>query len=216
MEYDPEILEIVQFGSSVYIPDYAQDLDLLVYTKRKKGSSFDYLKALDGLDLPGVDLILHEPGEPLDGLTLGVMGANRVIYGEGEYMRKSIKDFDPSFDEAWAALETAKGNYQMRSSARSAEVEHDYTRTAFNKLAHAARMASLVYLAKEGLGWTGIEDALPSELGKKFNHIFRTLHVEYFYHGNYPQTVKEEFSKWEEKVKHYIKRLESESGEEDF
>jgi hypothetical protein len=32
IEYDPAIFEIVQFGSSVYAPDSAKDLDILVFT----------------------------------------------------------------------------------------------------------------------------------------------------------------------------------------
>ena len=32
LEYDPEIVEIVQFGSSVYEPEHARDLDLLIIT----------------------------------------------------------------------------------------------------------------------------------------------------------------------------------------
>ena len=30
--YDKDIVEIIQFGSSVYAPEYARDLDLLVIT----------------------------------------------------------------------------------------------------------------------------------------------------------------------------------------
>jgi len=35
--YDKDIAEIIQFGSSVYAPEYARDMDLLVITKDKKG-----------------------------------------------------------------------------------------------------------------------------------------------------------------------------------
>jgi hypothetical protein len=37
---DPDILAVVQFGSSVYAPELALDLDLLVITKRKKAMAF--------------------------------------------------------------------------------------------------------------------------------------------------------------------------------
>ena len=33
LEYDPNIVEIVQFGSSVYAPEYARDVNILVITK---------------------------------------------------------------------------------------------------------------------------------------------------------------------------------------
>jgi len=47
--YDKDIVEIIQFGSSVYAPEHAMDLDLLVITKDKK----EYGGYLDCLaDLP--------------------------------------------------------------------------------------------------------------------------------------------------------------------
>lgn len=172
IDYDPEIVEIVQFGSSIYLPDLANDLDLLVFTKEKKGDCFDYLKELEGLDLPPkVDLILHRPGEPLDGLTLGVLGANKLIYGEGKFLKESTKDYNPSFDEAWVSLETGKKYMEVSKEAEGELLRDRHRRDAFNALSHAARMASLIYLAKEGLGWRGIEKELPGDLGKKF-HVF--------------------------------------------
>lgn len=209
-DYDSEIVEIIQFGSSVYIPELAGDLDLLVFTKGKRGNHSDYLEALDGQNLPpNVDIVVLEVGEPLKGLALGILGAHKILYGEGIYLTTSVEDFDPSFDEAWAALETSKGNLEMGLSAKDAAVKDRYIRMAFNELAHAARMASLAYLAKEELGWKGIEDGLPSRYRKEFKAFFQTHHVEYFY-GNYPGKTGEEFSSWEQKVESYIKRLESE------
>ncbi len=204
-------MEIIQFGSSVYAPELARDLDLLVFTKEKKGDQLDYLGALDGLDLTDhVDVVVLEAGEPLKGLALGILGANKILYGEGACLRAAVKDFDPSFDEAWAALETSKGNLKMGFSAKDPAVKDRYIRMAFNELAHAARMAALAYLAREELGWKGIEDALPSGYRKEFYQFFKTLHIEYFYHGNYPGQVEEEFSSWAKRVENYIKRLESE------
>lgn len=212
-DYDPEIVEIIQFGSSVYIPELARDLDLLVFTKEKKGDLFDYLRALDGLALPhDVDIIVLETGEPLKGLTLGVLGANKILYGEGAYLRASTEDFDPNFDEAWVSFRAGKEILDMGLSTSDKSLQDRYIRMAFNELAHAARMASLAYLAKEELGWKGIEDGLPSGYRKEFHEFFKLLHVEYFYHGNYPLKVEEEFSSWAERVEIYIGRLESGEG----
>jgi len=36
-EYDPNIVEIIQFGSSVYSPKQARDLDLIVFYEKEKG-----------------------------------------------------------------------------------------------------------------------------------------------------------------------------------
>jgi len=211
-DYDPEIVEIIQFGSSVYIPELARDLDLLVFTREKKGDHSDYLGALDGLALPDVDIVVLEVGEPLKGLALGVAGAGRLLYGEGVCMSQSLRDFDPTFDEAWAALEGAKDYMRLAREAPDKLRKDRHTRNAFNELAHAARMASLAYLTKEDLGWKGIEDGLLSKYRRDFKEFFKILHVEYFYHGNYPMALEEEFSSWAKRVESYIKRLEVELG----
>ena len=39
LEYDRDIVEIVQFGSSVYAPELSRDVDLLVVRARERGSS---------------------------------------------------------------------------------------------------------------------------------------------------------------------------------
>jgi predicted nucleotidyltransferase len=36
IKYDQDIVEIIQFGSSVYAPEYSKDIDLLVITKKAK------------------------------------------------------------------------------------------------------------------------------------------------------------------------------------
>ncbi|MHC1610411.1 MAG: hypothetical protein ACXQTW_02230, partial [Candidatus Methanospirareceae archaeon] len=61
--YDKDIVEIVQFGSSVYAPEHARDVDLLVITKDKK----EYGGYLDCLDEPGMDfdVVVKEEGEVL-------------------------------------------------------------------------------------------------------------------------------------------------------
>lgn len=210
-DYDPEIVEIIQFGSSVYIPELARDLDLLVFTKGKRGNHSDYLETLDGRNLPhNVDIVVLEVGEPLKGLALGVSGASKILYGGGAYLSRALQDFDPTFDEAWVALDGAKDYMKLAQEVPDELRKDRHTRNAFNELAHAARMASLAYLAKEELGWKGIEDGLPSRYRKEFKAFFQTLHVEYFYHGNYPGKAGEEFSSWEQKVESYIKKLESE------
>jgi len=59
--YDEDIVEIIQFGSSsVYAPEYARDVDLLVITKDKR----EYGSYLDCLaDLPfDMDVVVKEVG----------------------------------------------------------------------------------------------------------------------------------------------------------
>jgi predicted nucleotidyltransferase len=59
LEYDPEIVEIVQFGSSVYAPEHARDLDLLVITGRME----EYSGYLDAVADFNADIIVLEVGK---------------------------------------------------------------------------------------------------------------------------------------------------------
>lgn len=210
LEYDPGIVEIIQFGSSVYASELARDIDLLIFTQEEK-DYWGYRDCLKRLDLDAeIDIVIKEAGEPLGGLALGVLGAGRIVYGDGSRMKESTKGVDPSFDEAWAALEEAR-EYMKSSQEVQDELRKDRRRrNAFNELAHAARTASLVYLAKERLGWEGIKDGLPAKYRREFQQYFEILHVQYFYEGNYPMEAEEEFAFWAEKVEGYVKRLEAE------
>lgn len=210
-EYDSEISEIVQFGSSVYAPEFARDIDLLVFTKSRKGGYFDYAKCLEGSNLPfEVDLIVKEEGESLGRLALGIVGANRVLWGDGTRLTEAAEGFDPTFDEAWASIETARRYMRYSEEVEDGLVKDRHIREAFNELSHSARIASLVYLSKERLGWGGIESGLPPRYKREFGEFFKILHVNYFYEGSYPEEVKEEFEKWVERVEAYVRGLESE------
>lgn len=61
LEYDPGIVEIVQFGSSVYAPRHARDMDLLVVTGKMKEYS-GYLDAVADFD---VDVLVFDVGKIL-------------------------------------------------------------------------------------------------------------------------------------------------------
>ncbi|MFQ5825219.1 MAG: hypothetical protein ACE5JB_14315 [bacterium] len=54
---DPDIIDIIQFGSSVYAPDLARDIDFLITTQSQKDDDL-YLDAFDDLDI-GVDVIVR-------------------------------------------------------------------------------------------------------------------------------------------------------------
>jgi hypothetical protein len=61
LEYDPDIVEVVQFGSSVYAPELSRDVDLLVITKKARGYQ-GYLDAVSPLE---ADVIVVEVGEAI-------------------------------------------------------------------------------------------------------------------------------------------------------
>ena len=217
VRWDPDIVEIVQFGSSVYMPEYALDLDLLVFTKNRKDYGV-YLDATcevyDELGFPyNIDVVPKEVGEPLkESFGRDVLGAHRVLYGDGVCLWRSTQHLsDPTFEEAKSFMRGAREDLELALRAIS-EIDRDRRiRTAFNGLFHSARVASMAYLSTEVTRWGRVKRALPTPHKEEFDEFVRVLHIQYFYEGNYPhEKVEEEFQRWLEKVEDYIKRLEAE------
>ena len=209
--YDKDIVEIIQFGSSVYAPEYARDVDLLVITKNKKEYG-GYLDCIDDLDF-SCDVIVREVGDKVkSGFACNILGAFEVLYGEGEHLKEMTADFEPRFREARSYIRGAKEDMEM---ARRSEDEDDRDRrirTAFNSLFHAARIAAMSYLAIEDARWGGIKRRLPQPYRNEFEEFINTLHIDYFYNGNYPENYEEEFEKWYKRVEEFVSELEEKSG----
>ena len=152
--YDKDIVEIIQFGSSVYAPEYARDVDLLVITKDKKEYG-GYLDSLEGLNLPfDVDVVVKGEDEELRGdFACQILGAFEVLYGDGKCLSKMTRNFDPSFEEAYAVLRKAKRDMDSIRELEGKEDREWSIRVAFNGLFHAARLAAMSYLATENARW---------------------------------------------------------------
>lgn len=210
-EYDPDIVEIAQFGSSVYAPEYARDVDLLVITKKKKEYG-GYLDCLDDFDFV-YDVVVREVGDKLKSSFAGnILGAFEILYGDGEYLSEMIKNFDPSFGEAYVVLRKAKRDMDSVGELVSKEDRVWSIRVAFNGLFHAARVAAMTYLAVENSRWGGIKRRLPYPYKEEFEDFINILHVDYFYNGNYPENYEEGFEKWHKKVKEFVRKLEGKRG----
>lgn len=81
---------------------------------------------------------------------------------------------------------------------------------AFDSLFHAAKMASMAYLSTDVGRWGLVRKRLPEPYKTKFNDFIITLHIKYFYNGEYPkERAKEEFNLWLKKVKEYVNELEA-------
>jgi len=207
--YDKDMVEIIQFGSSVYAPEHARDVDLLVITKDKKEYG-GYLDSLEGLNLPfDVDVVVKGEDEELRGdFACQILGAFEVLYGDGKYLSKMTRNFDPSFEEAYAVLRKAKRDMDSVRELEGKEDREWSIRVAFNGLFHAARLAAMSYLATENARWGGIKRRLPQPYRNEFEEFINTLHIDYFYNGNYPENYEEEFEKRHEKVEDFVRRLE--------
>ncbi|MBS7611985.1 hypothetical protein KEJ27_07280 [Candidatus Bathyarchaeota archaeon] len=214
VEFDPDIVEIVQFGSSVYAPKYARDVDLFIATKRKKDYG-RYLDLVNPCDAPiNVDIIVHEIGEALkEDLLRNILGAFNILYGSGDCIRSLSKSLgDPTFDQAESYIRGALEDFKLSKEAVDPLDKDRRIREAFDALFHAARIASMVYLSTEVTRWGIVRRMLPNPYVEKFEQIIEKLHIEYFYRGNYPkENLEPEFNMWLTKVKDYINRLKMET-----
>jgi predicted nucleotidyltransferase len=80
LEYDPEIVEVIQFGSSVYAPEHARDVDLLIITKNPRDYD-SYLDAVEEVSPPfNVDIVVIGVGTKLrEDFIRGVLGAFNIL-----------------------------------------------------------------------------------------------------------------------------------------
>ncbi|KPV65484.1 MAG: hypothetical protein AOA65_0088 [Candidatus Bathyarchaeota archaeon BA1] len=214
LKCDLNIVEIIQFGSSIYASKHAKDVDLLIITKRKM-PHIEYLDTIYQEDLPfDVDVSVFELNEQMgEGFLRNVVGAYHVLYGTGEHLKRlSEKLSDPTFEEARSYLRGAKEDMELAERASNPHDKDRRVRSAFNNLFHAARIASMTYLSTETTRWGRIKRQLLSPYKKRFDNYITILHIKYFYVGDYPKNgLKEEFNKWSKEVEGYINTLETET-----
>jgi len=215
LEYDPDIVEIVQFGSSVYAPDLCRDVDILVITRRLRDYE-GYLDAVYSEDPPlGVDVIVVEVGKKLkEGFLRGVLGSFRILYGDGRYLLEYAGRLgDPTFEEARSSLRVASMLLKLALETENPLDRDRLIREAFDALFHAARIAAMTYLSTEVSRWGVIRRMLPEPYRSEFREFIHTLHIKYFYRGEYPEdAVVEEFEKWRKGVEEFIRALEERTG----
>jgi predicted nucleotidyltransferase len=212
VKYDGDIVEIIQFGSSVYAPKYSRDVDLLVITRRAKDYS-KYLEAADSKDIPvNIDILVFGTDEkPIEGLLRGVLGAFKILYGNGEHLLRYARELgDPTFEEARSSLRVASSLLNLALEAANPLDRDRLCREAFDALFQAARIASMVYLSTDIARWGSIRRGLPKPHRTEFDEFISTLHINYFYKGNYPKDeVRGEFHKWFSRVEAYVNSLET-------
>ncbi len=213
LKRDPDIVEIIQFGSSIYAPDLARDVDLLVISRDPKDYDV-YLDAIDEVNPPfNIDVIVIRPGQELrEELIRGVLGAFNILYGSGEYILEYAKKLgDPTFEEARAALRAAKDYLELALRTSDVLLRDRHFREAFDSLFHAARIAAMTYLSTEVARWGLLKRMLPEPYNKQFREFIDVLHIKYFYNGKYPRDrTEEEFNRWYRKVEEFINSLERE------
>lgn len=209
LKVDKNIRAIVLFGSAVYAPKLACDLDLLVVTERKR-SRGRYLDAVG--DLPvWVDVIVQQRGEKLTGpVAAGVMAFGRLVWGDVDAVREVLnKVAVPTFDEARQRILDAEDHMREARQLPPERSPTGHYRDAFNVLFDAARMAAMAYLNTEESRWGELRRQLPRHFGRRFRRIIDQLHVAYFYHGRLPADIESSFRRWRRIVERFINDLEA-------
>jgi hypothetical protein len=209
---DPDIVAIVQFGSSVYAPELALDLDLLVITKRKKDDGV-YWNAVWGAGQPfWVDVVVVEAGKPLGFLSAAVRAFGRLAFGDKQAVEEVTKEMPvPTFEEARQVLEVGRTYLQIATQEPNPVQREAHYRNAFNALFDAARLAVMAFLLTEETRWGVLLDRLPDPFDQRFRAIIHDLHVAIFYRRELPLDIETEFERQKQQVAQFISDLEAAS-----
>lgn len=209
---DENIVDIIQFGSSVYAPDLARDVDVLITTRVKKDEDL-YIDAFLEVDI-GVDVIVRTPGQFMgEGIAASVLLLGEVLLGNGQTLKEAeVFMAAPTFERARLSLESADEILTLTKKKKKELLKDEFYCAAFNRLFDAARSAVTAYLNTENSRWGQLKKALPKPFDEQFRKIVLTLHIQYSYDGNYPKDrADEEFKKWRKEVVDFIDKLETAS-----
>jgi predicted nucleotidyltransferase len=209
---DPDIIEIVQFGSSVYAPRLARDVDLLVVTRAKK--EYDVYLDATGDYSKNVDVVVKEPGENMGAdIALSILASSKTLFGNG-LTREEARKFMPipTYASARNYLTMAAEILEKAHQTKDAFFRDGYYRAAFDFLFDAARYTAMTFLATDETRWGDLPKKLPSPFNTRFREIVSKLHVQFKYDGNYPKDKPDEaFQEWHGKVTAFIDDLAARS-----
>ncbi|MDA8066901.1 MAG: hypothetical protein M0031_15590 [Thermaerobacter sp.] len=213
---DLQVRDVVLIGSAVYAPDLARDYDLVVTTASSRGDLFvDLYDALNQAANMPVDLILRHLGDKIGNLARAII-CGRVLLGEGETIEEARMVYEEgggavaSFKEAEACLRIGKEDFAAAIRYDDPEMKDRRFRSAFDSLFHGARIAAQTCLGKTETKWGGMARELPGPYGKEFRDFTDTLHIFFYYEGNYPkdlQAVEREFDQWKTRVEDFIEEM---------
>jgi predicted nucleotidyltransferase len=210
-QVDPNLCAIVLFGSFVWTPELARDVDVAVISTAPLPLDA-YEDAVNDLPLP-VDIVVLRRGEKAGRLALALR-VGVCLWGDRNALREATEEMPvPTFDEARAVLRRARDYLQMGLRQSDPVYRHMDIRNAFNALFDAARLAAMCFLDTEETRWGELRRSLPSPLNERFRRIIETLHVAYFYHGQYPhEQVADAFDRWQGEVATFVDELERLKG----
>jgi hypothetical protein len=206
---DPDIIEIVQFGSSVYAPRLALDVDLLVLTRAEKDYGV-YLDAVEGYP-KNVDIVPKEPGESMGAdIALSILTFSKMLYGNGMTHKEAMKSMPvPTFEKAHKAIRMAEQDLARGHQETDEDYRDARFKLAFDLLFDAVRYAAMTFLLLDDrTRWSELPKKLPAPFNKQFREFISFLHVQFNYQGTYPKDrVDGTFQEWRGKVSAFVDAL---------
>lgn len=144
---DPDILEIVLFGSGAYAPDLARDVDVFVTTRFKKERDI----YLDVAEEFSSDILVHLPLDSMNpSIALGITAFGQVLYGNDATWQEARKYMGtPTFEEARKLIVDADDNLYLAHQKDDPFYRDRRYRKASDALFDAARYAAMTFVATE-------------------------------------------------------------------
>lgn len=210
---DPNIIAVVLFGSAVYAPDLARDIDLLVVTREPKdlGKYLDAaIEVSEGWD---VDLVVRKVDEKIGQLGAAIKAFGRLIWGDEHWLQEVTEALPvPTFDDARRTINEAEADAQEAMTTQDEWHADRRWRSAFNWLFEAARLAAMAFLNTDETRWGILRGQLPQPYQDEFREMAANLHIRFWYEGDYPHENAEwHFQTWRDRIAQFIADLEQKS-----
>ncbi|MDQ1317595.1 MAG: hypothetical protein QG588_1248 [Candidatus Poribacteria bacterium] len=208
---DPDIQDIILFGSYVYAPSLARDIDLLVTTAKRKPIEI-YCNLIADFS-KYVDLIIRETCEEIGNLIAwGIRATGCVLYGKGDSLKSILNIPMITFRQVQESLYQADDIFLSAESETDADIKDEAYRDSFDKLFDVARLAAMSYSDRGEDLFKSSCRSLSEVFKERFNEIINKLHIVYSDNGDYPKdNVVEEFGRWRNTIEQFIKDLEQDS-----
>lgn len=185
---DRQVAAVIVFGSAVYAPDLACDIDLLVISREPREWERYYDAAWQAAGGWEVDVVMVRVGEKVKGLAGAVRAFGRVLWGDAFWL-KEVTDGMPvsTFEDARRAIQ--EGERDAHDALTTQDMAHaeERWRSAFNWLFEAARRATMAFWVTEETRWGELRRQLPQPFQDEFRAIVSTLHIRFRYEGDYPR-----------------------------
>ncbi|MFA0784256.1 hypothetical protein [Fervidibacter sacchari] len=211
LEVDGGIRSIVLIGSFAWFPELARDIDIVVITENDLPTDA-YWDAVANFPKP-VDVVVLRKGEKARGLALALR-VGVLLWGDEGAVKEAIENMPvPTLKDAHDWLDLARDALREGLTETDPDRQDKRFRNAFNLLFEAARVAAMWFLDTEEGRWGELRRQLPNPFAEQFRQFINTLHIAYWYDGDYPQErVEEEFERWHREVLAFIDGLRQLKG----